>query len=44
MVFRYLNFQGQTNYSIRTTNLESGLALVRITGENWATTQKVIKK
>lgn len=40
----HFDFQGNTKYSIRTTNLGSGLALVRITGLDWTTTKKVIKQ
>lgn len=38
------DFQGQKNYSINTANLAPGLALVKISGLSWTTTQKVLKK
>ena len=36
--------KGQTQYRIDTSMLAPGFALVKISGENWTTTQKVLKK
>ena len=36
--------QGQTIYTIDTSNLARGVSLVKISGENWTTTEKIVKK
>lgn len=36
--------QGQTIYAIDTANLARGVSLVKISGENWTNTEKIVKK